>query len=203
MNPVTKSKRIVIYPSWQTWLFVLMAPLFVLILDTISAIWTKSEVFSTGILNVTILFYLILVIGVAKIIIISNESIIFGSHFIFIKKLPIEDIHRIDAKVDYHYSINTGLMPIATLHFLNDKSENLYNLGFGIFSKKDTSIFLNKIILSRQNIVLDNNAKLLLTENDKNIQSEIKKVSIAVLSSLSIVLSATLVILGIIYLLKK
>ncbi len=199
----TKSRKLIIFPGWQSCLLIITFPLFVLMLDTISAMWMRSEIFSGGIINVVIVFYLILFVMGAQVLVISNESISFWSYLIWKKSILIKDIAVIKAKVDVHYSVNTFLTPIATFYFINDKSKNLYKLPFGIFSKKDIYEFLNKVILAKQDIILDDNTKLLMKENDDNVKSEINKVYLFIISGVFIILPIVILVFCIIYLLKR
>lgn len=198
----TKDK-LIIYTSWQTYLVMLGIPLFLITLDFISTLMTRTA-FGSGIFNVAIVIFLAMFILGSNILILSDNFIKTWPRLIFGKKVFINDIRNIDVKVDTHFAFNAGgIVPIQTMYLKDNNLKILAKINLATFDKKSITLLLQKITLINPKIELNDKAEDLIKGNDTLVKKEITSVYVSFLKVLISIFIIILVIFAIIYLVRQ
>ncbi len=199
----TSKDRLIIYTSWQTYLWMLGVPLFLIGLDFISSRMTNTT-FGSSIFNVAIVIFLAMFILGSKLLILSKDSVRSWPGLIFGKKVPVNEISQIDVKVDPHFAFNAGgIVPVSTMYLKNNNSKVLDKINLATFDKKSLALLLRKIALINPRIELNDKAKDLSGGSDTLVKKEITEMYLSFAKALVSIFVVILVIFAIIYLLKQ
>jgi hypothetical protein len=195
--------RLIIHTSWQMYMFMLGLPIFLIVLDFISALMSQTK-FSYGILNVATVIFLTLFVLSSRLLIVSKDSIISWPSLIFGKKILINDINQIDVRVDVHYTFSGGgMVPILTMYFKNSNAEVMGKLSITTFDKKSMANFFRKVSSLNPGIVFNDKAKELANGDDILVKKEITNAYSSLVHVLLLIFILAFVVSIIAYLAKS
>ncbi len=196
----TPKNSLVIYTSWQTYLWMLVIPLFLVGLDFISSQMTGTS-FGGSILNAAIAIFLIMFVLGSKFVVLSKGSIKSWPSLVFQKKIIVSEISKVDINAKARFFFNTGdVIPSSVMYFKNSDSKILGKIYLAAYDKKSLARLLQRIMSINPRIVLNNAAKDLSGGDDALAGKQVVEMYMSLFRILVLMFVVILVVLAFVYL---
>lgn len=202
MNNSNPTKvKLTIYTSWASYLFVILFPAFLFLLDYLSSLISNTS-FSNNFGAAAVGMFAVLAIASVKLIKVSDECVSYWTYLIVYKKIQLKDIESVEVRVDTFYSSRTGPTPVTNLYFLDRSSKVLGKIGTTVFSKSDLAELLNILKAKNQNLKFNDKAEALSRKDDSLITKDVNQIYKGTLGAVGIIVVLSLVVIGIVLLVK-
>ncbi len=205
---MNKSNKFFVFTGPSTLLLIILGPLFVLLLDSISAYWMHTEILSRSALNLFVLILGVLVIGGFKALVVSEKEVVLWEYLVILRRVKLDKVDTIDidTKASVYFSIgrtpSATLLPYKFIYFEDSNSKVLSAFKINVFSPSGISKFLNKIILIKPSLKLSNELKNALIGDDAKIQKEMQNIYLKNLYAWLIILLIALGVLSLAFYFK-
>ncbi|MBC7766606.1 hypothetical protein H7Y21_01265 [Arenimonas sp.] len=198
-NP-TKAK-LTIYTNWSSYLFVILFPAFLFLLDYLSSLISNTS-FSNNFGAAAVGIFAVLAIASVKLIKVVDGYISYWTYIIVYKKIPLKDVEGVEVRVDTFFSMRTGPTPATNLYFLGKSSKVLGKISTTVFSKNSLAEFLNMLKAKNPNLRLNDKAEALGRKDGSSITKDVNQVYKETLGGFGIIVVLGLAVIGIILIVK-